>query len=402
MLPAYTLSELRDAISKGQAVASLHGSPIHHAQLAFNDNSTNVINSEPDFTGSFVSPSRIFGAPFDPACLRDVGSYPIRMKGLSAIGIPGGRIIGTCGVISADNTLFCADEILPENLVNSLQYNLNNHFGFALTQQADTTTISYLGWPEPRHHAQRVAFIHNFEPGNYGSFLIRQIRQLFYLSKLGIVFDAYVVPERTAWLLEAIELCRLPRRPIYSVSSISGDIFKEVVFINGLDTEGFMDPFSRSFLTEFGKRFSRDDQPRKIFISRKMNYLSRPDYRVLRNEDDLIRRFENLGYSEVFPENLCLAKQISLFSSAQRIAGPSGSGMLNAIFCCEERARIVDFESFTFCVRQHAKAYSSSGLDYAFCFGSIDDVPGAPIFRSWRVEDVDLAEAIEWIEAPAG
>jgi capsular polysaccharide biosynthesis protein len=75
--------------------------------------------------------------------------------------------------------------------------------------------------------------------------------------------------------------------------------------------------------------------------------------------------------------------QIALFSTAACIVGASGSGMLNCVFA-PERASVLDMESFTHTVSQHARIYGSTGKRYGFCFGNFADERKPDHIRSWR------------------
>jgi len=63
-------------------------------------------------------------------------------------------------------------------------------------------------------------------------------------------------------------------------------------------------------------------------------YLARSggSHRALTNEPELIVMLKKLGFTVVLPGKLSLIEQISLFSTADIIVGPTGAGMTNIIF----------------------------------------------------------------------
>ena len=65
----------------------------------------------------------------------------------------------------------------------------------------------------------------------------------------------------------------------------------------------------------------------RIFISRKN--IPRRQY----NEQDLMNKLFELGFSSVRPEELSLDEQIALFNNADIIVGSSGAAMTNLLFC---------------------------------------------------------------------
>ncbi len=71
---------------------------------------------------------------------------------------------------------------------------------------------------------------------------------------------------------------------------------------------------------------------RQLYVSRLLSRTFLPHYRLLLNEIEVVDRFEKNGFEIVFPDSLDFDNQIRLFAEAKAIAGPSGSGMLNALF----------------------------------------------------------------------
>ena len=67
---------------------------------------------------------------------------------------------------------------------------------------------------------------------------------------------------------------------------------------------------------------------KKIFISRKDS-----GYRVVENEDEIFRLFEQRGFKRYFLSELSMIEQVALFRDAEIIAGPHGSGFSNLIYC---------------------------------------------------------------------
>lgn len=82
------------------------------------------------------------------------------------------------------------------------------------------------------------------------------------------------------------------------------------------------------------------DMPKKIYISRRTwinndfsnigtNYTTR---RKLVNEDELVEKLINLGYTEVFTESMNTIEKIQLFSNAEEVIGSIGGGLVNVLF----------------------------------------------------------------------
>lgn len=138
----------------------------------------------------------------------------------------------------------------------------------------------------------------------------------------------------------------------------------------------------------------------RLFVSRRLSHRARPWYRPLINEADLIVSCKERGYVVIHPEAFSLSQQILIFSKANAVIGPSGSGLLNSIFCCEGSV-VSDLESFHFTLRQHAKAYASTGTAYGFGFGLFtgEDLDMPPYMRSWQVPLPIVGSLLDWMES---
>ena len=77
-----------------------------------------------------------------------------------------------------------------------------------------------------------------------------------------------------------------------------------------------------------------------IYISRKLN-ASSPGHpnieaRHIRNEDEMMKALEPLGFKYVLVENMSLEKQMGLFKYAKIIISPHGAALVNACFCTQD------------------------------------------------------------------
>lgn len=70
--------------------------------------------------------------------------------------------------------------------------------------------------------------------------------------------------------------------------------------------------------------------PRRIFISRRKT-TSRRSY----NEIECYEVLKKYGFVEVFPENMSIKEQVSLFNNADYIVGATGAAFTNLIYCHE-------------------------------------------------------------------
>jgi hypothetical protein len=93
----------------------------------------------------------------------------------------------------------------------------------------------------------------------------------------------------------------------------------------------------------------KKETPKRIYISRRTwvnndssnigtNYTTR---RKMMNEDELVERLEEIGFVEVFAENLSQDEKIEYFSNAEIIVGSIGGGMANLLFSTKATKALV-------------------------------------------------------------
>jgi capsular polysaccharide biosynthesis protein len=356
---------------------------------------------EQSWSGELCGPDRIFGVPTDGSCLSGIGIQPQRVPEKCLFEIRNGRIIGNNAVIDIDGGMYFPDVVSTDDHLRSLlALNLNNHQGYVAHGADDTAVVHFVGRPERRTFGTDVLFLHNMEPGNYGSFLFRQLPQIIFASKVPLTFDGYVVPDRLPWLYEALRLCGMPEKPIYTVREVSGDLFRKVYLCNSFDAEGVLSSQTTYGLGEMKEHACAKNvisSGERIYVSRALTQIARPTYRQLQNEEMLMTMAKDRQFEILYPETLSLAQQIQVFAKARIVVGPSGSGMLNACFC-HPSTRLLDMESFHFTVRQHSKIYGSAKLTYSFLFGKVDEGDNRPLHvRNWAVPAPLAEEGFEWL-----
>jgi capsular polysaccharide biosynthesis protein len=85
---------------------------------------------------------------------------------------------------------------------------------------------------------------------------------------------------------------------------------------------------------------TNDDLPKKIYVSRRSwihndttnigtNYTNR---RKMKNENELVKYLNSIGFTEVFTEKLNTIEKIQLFSSVDDVVGAIGGGLCNVLF----------------------------------------------------------------------
>ena len=349
-------------------------------------------------SGDFYKPERVFGTPINSSCLDGIGAWMVDCPARQIVRIPDAKILGNTAVINAAGTLYSPECVSTRDcLVHALGVNATDHQGFVLQFREHAAVATFVSAERVHKLPINALFLHNLEPGNYGSFLLRQLLQMQVPAELFSAYDCYVVPERTPWFAEACALLRLPDRPVYTVREVSGQIFNSILLWSHGDTEGFIASELREGVICALIGHEQSDGPKNIFVSRALSSVWRPDYRRLLNENLFEEAVQRYGYTIVHPETLRLATQIKIFSGAKKIIGLSGSGMINCMFAKQD-TRILDVESFTTNVRQHAKLYASGKTSYGFAFGTLGPENSQPVsFRNWYLPLDVMGEALEWM-----
>jgi hypothetical protein len=105
------------------------------------------------------------------------------------------------------------------------------------------------------------------------------------------------------------------------------------------------------------------------------------------NEAELIERLRPLGFEVIEPQRRPAKEQIAAFASADLVVGPSGSAMLNAVFC-RPGARLIDIESEPHWIYPHTSLFASAGLQYGV-------FEGVAVDRDWSVHHKPFKVNIE-------
>ena len=343
----------------------------------------------------FSAPAFVLGRPVEPACLRGVGEGFYLYEPRQVFRVRNARVVGWRALLLEDGGLVAGGEVMGEARLAEVRRSAERGYeGYLLEAAApalfhrppvDDAVIEGVG-----------VFVGALEPGNYGAFLMRVLPGLLMLAEEGLRFDYIVVPRVTPWLGSALAWLGLGERVVLAAEAISGRVCRELLVVREPESEGCFDPVT---LRRIARIAPGPAGPERIYVSRQDRLAAAPGYRPLVNELEIEAALRGRGYAVVLPERLGFAAQVGLFSGARCVVGPSGSGMLNAVFA-PEGAGVVDLESYTATVRQHAKVYASSGKRFGFVFGSVHDDPTRGLaFRDWEVSVGDVLEGARRVEA---
>lgn len=250
------------------------------------------VQSDDDFWAKFSAPKFVKGLPFDESCLVGVRKdQEFDRPGLKLVKIPGGWPIGYEAAICEGDLLHFSDGVLSEKNINKHISEISSgYFGYMMKEHEGVWRYSSK-YNEPCVYLKGVAaMICGVEPGNFGSFILRMLPQILFLSKIKQNFDYLIVPERTAWIMEAIEISGISSKIILSAKEAGGIRFKELWKFQDYYAEGRLSPQTADRFRAFSHSCcsrSAADEGRRVYLSRRLQSYTRPHYRFLQNQDEI-------------------------------------------------------------------------------------------------------------------
>ncbi|MBM1171283.1 glycosyltransferase family 61 protein [Microvirga arabica] len=395
------IQELREALTKDPTLKGFAGAHLNKASVVYGER-PEIVWTAPASSGAMRAPARVFGSPEYPSCMHGIIDGFLALPAPIIQAVDHARVIGNSAVIDADGRLYLPKLVTNEDDIRHLMDKRSWIEDGFLVEDGLSGPQAVFWAPFDESIIKKTAlFLHNLEPANYGSFLIRQLPQMLLARQAGLAFDCYVTPTRTSWFMEALRETGLPELPVFSAREVAGRPFQKILLPSAFDAEGFYSPEMAAEINGFAESLGGAQRPpKRFYASRLMSSTSRRWYRVLQNEPEIERIAHRAGFEVFYPETLSFREQVRTFASATQIFGPSGSGLLNAIFT-QKGGRVVDLESFHVTVRQHAKVYASTGKIYGFGFGHF--IPGTEDkqrhHRPWVMPEDDINAIIDWLGA---
>lgn len=389
MFNSAQVDALRRRLAAGELVDSHDGLPLERLDVSQRDEGKTVL-SEPGVSVRMRAPDFVLGEPEEPSCLIGVNDADLMVPEKRVRQFADARVVGWRGLLSRRGFFSSAQNYIQGA---SSEFFATSHEGFA----ACGTGLHYVSCASPRLLVGGdTLFLSALEAGNYGSFLFRSLPKLLLFRELGLPVDQVVVPDKSSFVAQAMVWAGLGETRLISVREAVSLVFERLYVIDDFEAEGALCASTRRRIeSRIRGRPGRSGEGRRIYVSRYLSSGYRPGYRPLRNELEVQRVLARLGLEVAYPETMSFEQQAEMFSQARLLVGPSGSGMLNAMFASGGCA-VLDMESYTTTVRQHAKIYGSCGHRYGFCFGRYaDDRDVTGLLRAWNVDPALVVAGIE-------
>jgi len=239
-----------------------------------------------------------------------------------------------------------------------------------------------------------VIILCSTEPSNYGSFIFRVLPKLATLKRLGCPDLPVLVYADDPYVDQYLELAGISSDRIIRHQTYATTYAPRAIVPSLRNPDCFFDYETRQLFADIRQAHGSPQQDRMIYISR-LGFGTQSDGdRVMQNEAELIDRLSQFGFTIVQPQDLSVAEQIEMYSSASLVVGPAGSGMFNCAFC-HPGTKIIDIESEPHWIYAHTGLFASSELDYGIFVGQVDETDETPVHRRWSVNIEALMDRIE-------
>ena len=315
------------------------------------------------------------------------------------------RVTGFRTILSEDGFLF-NDDSISEGLQRDrflkqlgMPYPLDEETGFT-----STAKNGEFGWDLGERTVHKIrgttVILTSAEPSNYGSWLFRVLPKLQSLRGSDGTKNrrvSYLIWCDIPSFRDYLDLLGVPEdRVIHHDTRNSVYELERAIVPSMRNNQAFLDPQTVALFAGLRERFgARRRGSIRLYVSR-LSQKRGGNGREMRNEPELVDRLVRMGFRAVCPETLSVVEQIALFSSAEMVVGPSGSGMFNIVFC-RPGTKVIDIESEPHWIHAHRSLFASAGMRYGFVVGAAADKNFKQHHKPWSVNiEALIAQIKAW------
>jgi hypothetical protein len=277
------------------------------------------------------------------------------------------RLIGYRTFLNSDGSFFNDQAYVEsEHLGRYLGYLasndpfLNEVTGLHRPGGSDAFLLDALGRRSQRIEGN-VVVLCSHEPSVYGSFLFRILPKLASTGAVpgGTKFLAHIA---SGSMRDFLAMGGVPDEDIlpHDVNAIYE--IEHAIVPSMRNQQGLLEEVSLSFFSRMRIRYGSQNRSLKIYVSRHGGG-SMSSSRVMLNEPELIEALKSEGFLIVAPQRLSAREQVEVFSSADLVVGPAGSGIFNVVFC-QPGTKLIDIESEPHWLHAHTGLFGSLDLRY--------------------------------------
>ena len=206
------------------------------------------------------------------------------------------------------------------------------HYPIAFVANNDEGTWSFVPPPDTVSLNGLIANLGCDGSGIYGHWLVDVLPRLHRVLEAGHNVDQFLFAGTArAWQLDMLRALDIDLARCHFVDFSKSTVQCDHVVMPTFDR--FNSEAQRASVAVHRRlvaKYAADVAPtRRLFVSRKTWGGSRQ----ILNRDEVESVFQEAGFEIVEPQNYPFVDQIRLFASASAVAGETGSGMHNAVFC---------------------------------------------------------------------
>ncbi len=263
------------------------------------------------------------------------------------LNIPHGKIWGN------DSIVLTHDNSMIINLVVYMGTDLSKHPIFNKEMFSRISNKNY--------YAENIGVLASIWSNCYYHWVIDVLPKLFLLEKSGITIHKYVVSNYiNDFQREYLKLLNIPENKIITIDNKTLVHSKNLIVPAIPNALGNCPLWACDFLKEkMAKHVNKNKSyPERIFISR-----SKSTIRRIINEDEIFKILEQKGFVKVFPEELDLREQISIFYNTKAIVAPHGAGLTNLVFS-DSSIKVLEFFTQNNLNGCYTNICRNKGIDY--------------------------------------
>ncbi|KGP91095.1 capsular biosynthesis protein [Pontibacillus chungwhensis BH030062] len=301
--------------------------------------------------------------------------YPNQFSGGDVSVIPNGRIWGKNGAI-----------LTPDNyLIGDVSFE-----GVHITSE-NHSIFKQKGLPSVSHY-KNVADLTHVYSGNYYHYMYEVLPRIDLLHQSNLTINYYVVNEGFGERYQSETLKRLGIDERQLVPT--HDHFH-------LQAEKLIVPSQPSFPTKWAYEFLRKtfSNPNTSSSDKKRIFIKRRWSRNFTNIDQLVELLEGLGFVTLELEDLSVANQVEIFSSAEIVIAAHGAGLTNLTFC-QPGTKVLEIFAPTYIIPHYWAISALGNLRYHYLIGEPKD-SSSGVKNEWAGGDnitVDIDKLKTYIE----
>lgn len=237
-----------------------------------------------------------------------------------------------------------------------------------------------------------VVGVFSDEPSNYGSFMYRVLPKIKYCLDLGM-HDATFFFHEKPYMHEIIRiLLGISVKTISHKPNAHYNI--DELYLPTLRNKNCLyRPDCLNIYRDGARRVETKGVAKRIYVSRRQMAKTKPDFRVMENETELVDKLEKLGFMEFCPEEHSIEVQIATFRDAEEIVVAGGSALFNLPYAMKAKF-IIDLESTNHWIYAHSNILYSVGVPFSIIYGQQLET-GFNLHKNWYININDVVKRVE-------